>query len=105
MALTEIFPLGFHNQIAKDLIDGRIVSSRWEIAASDETRGETAQVAPSVERNQAHEIIRRSLIAAIAIETGGARSSDQNVAASKARALKRSSDAEPDIPPKAARTH
>ncbi|QIG98739.1 hypothetical protein [Bradyrhizobium sp. 6(2017)] len=105
MALTEIFPFGFHNQIAKHLIDDRIVSSRWEVSGSYEMRGETAQVAPSVERDQAHEIIRRSLIEAIAIETGGARSSDQNAAASKARALKRSSDAEPDIPPKAARTH
>ncbi|UGY13092.1 hypothetical protein [Bradyrhizobium septentrionale] len=105
MALTEIFPLRFHNRIAKHLIDDRIVSSRWEVSGSDETRGETAQVAPSVERNQAHEIIRRSLIAAMVVETGGARSGNHNVAASKARALKRSSDAGPDIPPKAACTH
>lgn len=33
----ENFPIGFHNLIAKGLIDGRIVSSRWDVGGSDET--------------------------------------------------------------------
>ncbi|MCC8982205.1 hypothetical protein [Bradyrhizobium acaciae] len=43
VTLTEIFPIWFHNLIAKPLIDGRIVSSRWDVRGSDATRGETAR--------------------------------------------------------------
>ncbi|MGF6309512.1 hypothetical protein ABIB82_003890 [Bradyrhizobium sp. i1.8.4] len=57
-APDENFPIGFHNLIAKRLIDGCIVSSRWDGSGSDATRGETARPAPTIRRHQEHEIIR-----------------------------------------------
>lgn len=95
----------FHNLIAKGLIDGRILSLRWDACGSDATRSQIAQSAPAVECDQEHKIIRRSLLAAIAIETGGMLASDRNVAASEAGCLKRCSSLEPDIPPTPAYTH
>ncbi|MCQ8140340.1 hypothetical protein NP564_24160, partial [Vibrio parahaemolyticus] len=87
------------------LIDGRILSLRWDACGSDATRSQIAQSAPAVECDQEHKIIRRSLLAAIAIETGGMLASDRNVAASEAGCLKRCSSLEPDIPPTPAYTH
>jgi hypothetical protein len=80
------------------------VSPRPIVSISNARRSETARPAMIRRHDQEHEIIRRSLMSAVAIAGESARDGNHDIAASMARALKTSSDAEPHLPPNAACT-